>query len=119
MSLEGDIMPERYLPISEVAERLGVHNVLDIKCRPVGYYLEVKRMTHSGITKQIIRQVGQHPLEFQQKVLEYAQALVPSLTKGTPGKQLLRFAGIIEPDDIQAMTKAIEVGCEKVDADEW
>jgi excisionase family DNA binding protein len=26
MSLEGDIMPERYLPISEAAKRLGVHH---------------------------------------------------------------------------------------------
>jgi len=76
-------------------------------------------MTRLGITKQIIRQVNQLPLEFQQRVLEYTQALVSSPTKGTPGKRLLRFAGAIEPDDIQAMTKAIEVGCEKVDADEW
>ena len=26
MSYEGDIMPERYLPISEAAKRLGVHH---------------------------------------------------------------------------------------------
>ncbi|MFQ5343933.1 MAG: hypothetical protein ACE5F6_20505 [Anaerolineae bacterium] len=71
------------------------------------------------ITQQIIRQVDQLPLDFQRRVLDFAQALALSLPRGTPGKQLLRFAGIIEPDDIEAMSRAIEAGCEKVDADEW
>lgn len=76
-------------------------------------------MTYSTITQQIIRQVDQLPLDFQRRVLDFAQALALSLPRGTPGKQLLRFAGIIKPDDIEAMTRAIEAGCEKVDADEW
>ncbi|MFQ5854861.1 MAG: hypothetical protein ACE5LU_04355 [Anaerolineae bacterium] len=76
-------------------------------------------MTHSVITQQIIRQVDQLPLELQRRILDFAQALALSLPKGTPGKQLLRFAGIIEPDDIEAMSQAIEAGCEKVDANEW
>lgn len=76
-------------------------------------------MTYSMITQQIIRQVDQLPLDFQRRVLDFAQALALSLPRGTPGKQLLRFAGIIEPDDIEAMSRAIEAGCEKVDADEW
>jgi hypothetical protein len=33
--------------------------------------------------------------------------------KGTPGKQLLRFAGVIEPDDIQAIIETVETGCER------
>ena len=73
----------------------------------------------STITQQIIRQLDQLPFELQRRVLDFAQALVLSLPKGVPGKQLLRFAGAIGPDDIQAMSQAIEAGCEKVDTDEW
>jgi hypothetical protein len=76
-------------------------------------------MTYSVITQQVIRQLDQLPFELQRKVLDFAQALALSLPKGTPGKQLLRFAGIMERGDIQAMIQAIEAGCERVDADEW
>ena len=76
-------------------------------------------MTYSAITQQVIRQLNQLPLELQRKVLDFAQELALSTPKGIPGKQLLRFAGVIEPEDIRAMIQAIEVGCERVDADEW
>lgn len=35
--------------------------------------------------------------------------------KGTPGKEFLRFAGTIPPDDCRRMEEAIEAGCERVD----
>jgi len=76
-------------------------------------------MTYSVITQQVIRQLNQLPFELQRKVLDFARALALSLPKGTPGKQLLRFAGVMEPDDIQAMIQAIGAGCGRVDADEW
>ena len=47
----------------------------------------------SAITQQIINQLDQLPLELQRKVIDFMQALVISLPKGVPGKQLLRFAG--------------------------
>jgi len=73
----------------------------------------------SAVTQQIISQLDKLPLELQRRVLDFIQALILSLPKGVPGKQLLRFAGTIGPDDIQAMKQAIEAGCEKVDMDEW
>jgi predicted DNA-binding antitoxin AbrB/MazE fold protein len=39
--------------------------------------------------------------------------------KGVPGKQLLRFAGVIPADDLQTMTQTIEAGCERIDQSEW
>jgi hypothetical protein len=39
--------------------------------------------------------------------------------RGTPGQQLLRFAGSIPLDDLQLMGEAIEQDCERVDIDEW
>lgn len=38
---------------------------------------------------------------------------------GIPGKQLLHFAGIISPDDLQLMQQAIQADCEIVDSNEW
>lgn len=73
----------------------------------------------SAITQQIIKQLDQLPFELQRRVLDFTQALVLSLPKGVAGKQLLHFAGVIRPDDIQAMSQAIEAGCEKVEMNEW
>jgi hypothetical protein len=67
----------------------------------------------SGIAQQVIRHLDQLPLELQRKVLEFTQALALSLPKGVPGKQLLRFAGVIEADDTRVMSQAIEKGCER------
>ncbi len=67
----------------------------------------------------------QHAEEFvdylQQKYAPTAPTQTPSVSRvrGVPGRELLRFAGTIEPDDLILMEKAIEEGCEQVDADEW
>jgi hypothetical protein len=42
-----------------------------------------------------------------------------TLPKGTPGHQLLKFAGTIPPDDLQLMSEAIETDCRKVELNEW
>ncbi len=76
-------------------------------------------MTHSSIKKEIVEQLDHLPPELQRRVLDFTRALALSSLKGVPGKQLLRFAGILEPDDAQAIAQAIEAGCEQVDADEW
>lgn len=76
-------------------------------------------MSDSSIKQEIVRELDRLPIELQRRVLDFTQALVLSLPKGMPGKQLLRFAGILESEDAQAMTQAIEAGCEQVDVDEW
>jgi hypothetical protein len=38
--------------------------------------------------------------------------------KGIPGKDLRRFAGILDPESAREMIQAIEEGCERVDLDE-
>ena len=73
-------------------------------------------LAYSPLVEEIIQEVTKLPPEFQQKVLDYTHLLSP---KGVPGKQLLRFAGIIQPDDIQLMKEAIEDSCEMIDEDEW
>lgn len=59
------------------------------------------------------------PQHLQSQVLEFARTLVTAEARGTPGQQLLRFAGSIPPDELQLMREAIEQDCERVDINEW
>jgi hypothetical protein len=73
----------------------------------------------STIKQDVIRQLDQLPPELQRQVLDFAHALAVSAPKGVQGKRLLSFSGIMETEDIQAMSEAIEAGCERVDMNEW
>jgi len=68
-------------------------------------------MTSTQIKQKLLERFDQLSEREQWKVLEYAENL-PSPRKGTPGKDLLKFFGTIEPDDCRRMEKAIEAGCE-------
>jgi len=68
---------------------------------------------------EIREQLSQLPLEQQRQVLEFARALVATRVRGVPGQALLRFAGLVEADDLAAMKQAIEEDCEQVHPNEW
>jgi len=69
-------------------------------------------MTDLSIKQEIAKQLDRLPLELQRRVLDFIQALILSLPEGVSGKQLIRFAGILEAEDARAMAQAIEDGCE-------
>jgi hypothetical protein len=71
------------------------------------------------IIDEVIEQLKVMPQHLQWQVLEFVRSLVKAEVRGTPGQQLLRFAGSIPSDDLQLMRKAIEQDCERVDVDEW
>jgi hypothetical protein len=71
------------------------------------------------IIDKVIEELKDLPYELQWRVLEFARALTPSTPRGVPGRQLLRFAGTVSPDDAHLMREAIKQGCEHVDANEW
>lgn len=71
------------------------------------------------IIDEVIEQLQIMPQHMQWQVLEYVRALVKEEVQGTPGQQLLRFAGSISPDDLQLICEAISQDCERVDLDEW
>jgi hypothetical protein len=73
-------------------------------------------VTTQSVKDSLINQIDKLPHDLQVRVLDIIKALTP---KGVEGKSLLRFEGSISPDDLQLMSKAIEEGCEKVDANEW
>jgi hypothetical protein len=76
-------------------------------------------MIDVNLEKQLLAQVESLPLELQRRVLEFALTLGQSALKGTPGRDLLRFAGSISPADAKLMMEAIESGCEQVDDNAW
>ena len=71
------------------------------------------------IIDEVVERLKVMPQHLQRQALEFVRALVEAEVRGTPGQQLLRFAGAIPPDDLQLMREAIEQDCERVDVDEW
>jgi hypothetical protein len=71
------------------------------------------------IIDEVVEQLKVMPQHLQWQVLEFVRSLVEAKVRGTPGQQLLRFAGSIPSDDLQLMREAIEQDCEQIDVDEW
>jgi hypothetical protein len=71
------------------------------------------------IAEALQQHLSRLPLEHQQRVLQFAEALLRSLDRGVPGDRLVQFAGTVTPDDAREMAQEIERGCEQVIADEW
>ena len=71
------------------------------------------------VSASILQHVRGLSASEQRRVLEFARALRASRTTGVTGKDLLRFAGNIPPEELKRMSAAIEEGCEQVHADEW
>ncbi|RKO65747.1 hypothetical protein D7024_01365 [Desulfofundulus salinus] len=79
----------------------------------------VVKVDTKPIQQEILMEVNRLPFHFQKRVLEFARALRFTLNEGTPGRDLLRFAGVISPEEGELMKRAIEDACERVDANEW
>jgi hypothetical protein len=73
----------------------------------------------STISQHVLTQLDRLPIEQQRKVLDFTRGLGSKTLKGIPGSRLLRFSGVITPDDARAMSDAIQDECEKVNTDEW
>lgn len=71
------------------------------------------------IIDEVFEQLKVMPQHLQWQVLEFVRTLVKAEVRGTPGSQLLCFAGSIPIDDLQLMREAIEQDCEQVDINEW
>ncbi len=75
-------------------------------------------MIDTTVQKQLREQLENLPAEQQHQVLEFARSLVKAKGSGVLGKDLLKFAGTIGAEDLIAIEKAIQEGCEKVNLDE-
>jgi hypothetical protein len=68
---------------------------------------------------QVMTQLAALPPDLQWRVLEFTQSLRRSTPHGIQGRQLLRFAGTLSPDDAHQMRQEIEACCERVDVSAW
>lgn len=73
-------------------------------------------MISSSIREEIDQVLDDLTPEMQEKALGLLRTL--ARPKGVPGRELLRFSGIISKEDARAMSEAIE-DCERVDLNEW
>ena len=76
-------------------------------------------MLDAVIQSDLLKEVEQLPPPLQRKVVNYAHSLAQPRPHGTPGGQLLKYAGFLSPEEAKAMMDAIEEGCERIDANEW
>ena len=70
-------------------------------------------MLDSSLQEELAKEMEQLPPPLQRKVVDFAHSLVQTRPRGTPGQQLLKFAGILTPEEGKEMMDAIEEGCEK------
>ena len=71
------------------------------------------------VEQELRRQLDQLSVDKQRRVVEFARRLASEKETVTDGGGLLRFAGSIPADDLAAMAKVIEEGCEQTNPDEW
>lgn len=83
------------------------------------YQKAISIKMNESVIPAVIEQMLNLPGNAQRKVLEFLHTLRAPAQRGTPGKQLLQYAGLVQPDALAQMQQAIESGCEQVDADEW
>jgi hypothetical protein len=69
------------------------------------------------VKDEIIEQVDHLDAPHQRRVLDFARRLTEPT--GTPGRNLIRFTGCIDPDDLDAMARAIQEGCEEIEPNAW
>ncbi len=69
------------------------------------------------VKDKIIEQVERLATPQQHQVLEFARSL--TAPTGVPGNDLLRFVGAIDAGDLEAISRAILEGCERVDPNAW
>jgi hypothetical protein len=73
-------------------------------------------MADLTVREEIEQALDKMTPEMQQRALDLLRTL--ARPPGVPGRELLRFSGIISREDAQAMSAAIE-DCERVNLDEW
>ena len=71
-------------------------------------------MRSTTVEKDIHEQLGRLPIEQQRQALEFERAFVTTRVHGVPGKDLLRFEGTINHEDLMTIEQTIKEGCERV-----
>ncbi|HOV43228.1 MAG TPA: hypothetical protein PLE01_04845 [Syntrophothermus lipocalidus] len=70
-------------------------------------------MSTAEITEQILKELARLSPEAQLLVLNFARRLGPFPQKGVPGRDLMRFSGVLSREEADEIERAVEEGCEK------
>ena len=76
-------------------------------------------MLDSLLQEELEKQMEQLPAGMQRRVLDFARSLAKPAPRGTPGRELLRFAGIMTPEEGKEFLQSIEEDCERIDPNDW
>jgi hypothetical protein len=68
-------------------------------------------MIDSSLRDELLKALDRLSPAMQRRVLDFARALVESMPQGTPGDELLQFAGIMTPSEADEFLRSIEEGC--------
>jgi hypothetical protein len=77
---------------------------------------ETGSMIDPSLQEELLHHMGRLDPDEQRRVVDFAHTLGDAARFGIPGRELLPFAGILDPEDAQLMLDAIEAGCERIDA---
>ena len=69
-------------------------------------------MVQPAIKAEIEHKLDQLPVELQQRVLNFAEALVMTQPHRRHNARFMQFAGILTDEEAQSILKAVEEGCE-------
>jgi hypothetical protein len=72
-----------------------------------------------SVSEEIAKRVESLPPEAQKRVLRFVSSLVDSRPAGKSGSSMRKFAFSLDPISAREMRRAIEEGCEQIDADQW
>ena len=73
-----------------------------------------------NIAQELQEEISRLPNAQQRRVLDFARSLSSgSQPNGGASRNLLRYAGTIEKDDLAIIEQVIHQGCETVNPDEW
>ena len=69
--------------------------------------------------RKLIRMDIRQEIAMQEQVLRFVVSLTQVTPPGTPGVDMLRFAGSLDPISAREMREGIESECERVDGEQW
>jgi hypothetical protein len=76
-------------------------------------------MLDSSLREELLKALDRLSPAMQRRVLDFARALAESTPQGTPGDELLQFAGIMTPSEADEFLRGIEEDCERVYPNKW
>ena len=76
-------------------------------------------MDNSTTIQEIVQRLENLSPGQQRQVLDFTLELSGESPKGISGKELLEFAGLFPPEDLEEMKQAIEEDCGQINESEW